>query len=113
MRPPGPYRESRKDGADRPRIAEESVHPYLMQTLSRDRISDWQRRAEQDRWLKESRHARPARQARAARELVAAALAPLGIRRMPPAQDAAARAGTAEGQPAVADRHQSAGSRAA
>ena len=89
------------------------MHPYLMQTLSRDRISDWQRRAEQARWVKESRHARPVRPARPARELVAAALAPLGIRRVPPAQDAAGRSGTAEGQPAAADRRQSAGSRAA
>jgi hypothetical protein len=84
-----------------------------MQTLSRDRISDWQRQAERARWIKESRHARPARAIRPARELVAAALAPLGIRRVPPAQDAMARTGTAEGQPAAADRHQSAGSRAA
>jgi hypothetical protein len=89
------------------------VHPYLMQTLSRDRISDWQRRAEQARWIKESRRARHARPARPARELMAAALAPLGVRRVPPAQDAAARTGTAEGQPAAADRRQSAGSRAA
>ena len=92
------------------------MHPYLMQTLSRDRISDWHRRAEKARWIKESRHARPARAARPARparELMAAALAPLGIRRIPPAQDAAGRTGTAEGQPAAADRHQSAGSRAA
>jgi hypothetical protein len=44
---------------------------------------------------------------------MAAALAPLGIRRVPPAQDAAGRTGTAEGQPAAADRRQSAGSRAA
>src|SRR5215831_11973031 len=106
MRPPGPYGESRRDGADRPRTAEESVHPYLMQTLSRDRISDWHRRAERARWIKESRHARAARPAR---ELMAAALAPLGIRRVPPAQDAAGRTGTAEGQPAAADRRQSAG----
>jgi hypothetical protein len=84
-----------------------------MQSLSRDRISDWHRRAEQERWVKESRHARPARPARPARELVAAALAPLGIRRVRPAQDAAGRTGTAEGQPAAADRRQSAGSRAA
>ena len=92
------------------------MHPYLMQTLARDRISDWQRRAEQARWVKESRHARharPAPPARPARELVAAALAPLGIRRVRPAQDAAGRTGTAEGQPAAADRRQSAGSRAA
>ena len=89
------------------------MHPYLMQTLSRERISDWRRRAEQARWVKESRHARPARPARPARELVAAALAPLGFRRIPPAQDAAGRSGTAEGQPAAADRRQSAGSRAA
>ena len=89
------------------------MHPYLMQTLSRERISDWRRRAEQARWVKESRHARPARQARAARELVAAALAPLGIRRVPPAQAAAGRAGTAEGQSAAADQRHSAGSRAA
>jgi hypothetical protein len=89
------------------------VHPYLMQTLSKDRISDWHRRAERARWIKESRHARPARAARPARELVAAALAPLGIRRIQPAQDAAGRTGTAEGQSAAADRCQSAGSRAA
>lgn len=89
------------------------MHPYLMQTLSTDRIRDWQRQAEQARWIKESRHARPARPARAARELVAAALAPLGIRRIPSAQNAAGRTGTAEGQSAAADRRQSAGSRAA
>ena len=86
------------------------MHPYLMQTLSTDRIRDWQRQAEQARWIKESRHARPAR---GARELVAAALAPLGIRRIPPAQEVAGRTGTAEGQPAAAGRHESAGSRAA
>ncbi len=86
------------------------MHPYLMQTLSTDRIRNWQRQAEQARWIKESRHARPARPAR---ELVAAALAPLGIRRIPPAENAAGRTGTAEGQSAAADRRQSAGSRAA
>ena len=86
------------------------MHPYLMQTLSTDRIRDWQRQAEQARWIKESRHARPARPAR---ELVAAALAPLGIRRIPPAQNAAGRTGAAEGQSAAADRRQSADSRAA
>jgi hypothetical protein len=84
-----------------------------MQTLSRDRISDWQRHAEQARWVKESRRARPPRPARPARELVAAALAPLGFRRVPPAHDAARRTGTAEEQPAAAGRRQSAGSRAA
>ena len=89
------------------------MHPYLMQALSRDRIRDWQRHAERARWIKESRHARPVRHARPARELVAAALAPLGIRRVAPAPDAAGRTGTAEGQPAAADRRQSAGSRAA
>ena len=89
------------------------MHPYLMQTLSTDRIRDWQRQAEQARWIKEARHARHARPARPARELVAAALAPLGIRRIPPAQNAAGRTGTTEGQPAAADRRQSAGSRAA
>ena len=87
------------------------MHPYLMQTLSRDRISDWQRQAEQERWIKESRRARPACHHRSARELVAAALAPLGIRRVPPAQPTG-RAG-AEGQPARADERRSAGSRAA
>jgi hypothetical protein len=87
------------------------VHPYLMRTLSADRIRDWQQRAEQERWIKESRRARPARHPRPARELVAAALAPLGIRRVPPAQPAG-RAG-AEGQPARADERRSAGSRAA
>jgi hypothetical protein len=85
------------------------VHPYLMQALSTDRIRDWQQQAEQARWIKESRHARPARHAR---ELVAAALAPLGIRRVPPAQPAAG--GTAaEGQPAAADGRRSAGTRVA
>jgi hypothetical protein len=82
------------------------VHPYLMQALSTDRIRDWQQQAEQARWIKESRHARPARHAR---ELVAAALAPLGIRRVPPAQPAAGRTGAAEGQPA--DERRSAGTR--
>ena len=89
------------------------MHPYLMQTLSTDRIRDWQRQAEEARWIKESRRARPARPARPARQLIAAALAPLGIRRIPPAQNAAGQTGTAEGQPAGADRRQSAGSRAA
>ena len=88
------------------------MHPYLMQTLSADRIRDWQQRAEQDRWIKESRRARPARHHRPARELVAAALAPLGIRRVPPAQPAG-RAGGAERQSATADERRSAGSRAA
>ena len=89
------------------------MHPYLMQTLSADRIRDWQLRAEQERWIKESRRARPARHHRPARELVAAALAPLGIRRVPPAQPAAGRADGAEGQPATADERSSAGSRVA
>jgi hypothetical protein len=88
------------------------VHPYLMQTLSADRIRDWQQRAEQERWIKESRRARPARHHRPARELVAAALAPLGIRRVPPAQPAG-RADSAERQSAMADERRSAGSRAA
>jgi len=89
------------------------VHPYLMRTLSADRIRDWQQRAEQERWIKESRRARPARHHRPARELVAAALAPLGIRRVPPAQPAAGRADGAEGQPATAGERSSAGSRVA
>jgi hypothetical protein len=87
-----------------------------MQALAADRIRDWQQRAEQARWIKESRHARPARHARPtrpARELVAAALAPLGIRHVPPARPAAGRTGHAEGQPAGADERRSAGSRAA
>jgi hypothetical protein len=88
------------------------VHPYLMQALSNDRIRDWQQRAEQARWIKEARYARPAPHARpAARELVAAALEPLGIRRIRPAQPAAARADAAEGEPAAADGRQSAGTR--
>ena len=92
------------------------MHPYLMQTLSTDRIRDWQRQAEQARWIKEARHARharPARPARPARELVAAALAPLGIRHVPPAQPAADRTGAGEGQPAAADGCRSAGTRVA
>jgi hypothetical protein len=89
------------------------VHPYLMQTLSTDRIRDWQQQAEQARWIKESRRARPARQPRPARELVAAALAPLGIRRVPPSQPAAGRASGGEGRPATADECRSAGSRVA
>ena len=89
------------------------MHPYLMQTLSADRIRDWQRRAEQERWIKESRRARPARHPRPARELVAAALAPLGIRRVPPPQPVAGQADGAEGQPATADERRSAGSRVA
>ena len=89
------------------------MHPYLMQTLAGDRIRDWQQRAEQERWIKESRRARPARHPRPARELVAAALAPLGIRRVPPAQPAAGRADGAEGPPATADERSSAGSRVA
>ena len=89
------------------------MHPYLMQALSADRIREWQQRAEQARWIKEARHARPARPARPVRELLAAALAPLGIRRVPPAQRAAGQAGVAEGQPAGADGRQSAGTRVA
>jgi hypothetical protein len=89
------------------------VHPYLMQTLSADRIRDWHRRAEQARWIKESRRSRPPRQARPARELVAAALGPLGIRCVPPARQAAGRTGGAETRPATADERRSAGSRAA
>ncbi len=86
------------------------MHPYLMQALSTDRIRDWQQRAEQARWIKEARRARPARAARPARELVAAALAPLGIRRVPPAQSAPGRTGLTEGPPAAADERHSAGS---
>jgi len=89
------------------------VHPYLMQTLSTDRIRDWQQQAERERWIREARRARPARHPRPARELVAAALAPLGIRRMPPAKPAAGRTGGADGQPATADERKTAGSRAA
>ena len=89
------------------------MHPYLMQALSTDRIRDWQQRAEQARWIKEARRARPARAARPARELVAAALAPLGIRHVPPAQPAADRTGAGEGQPAAADGCRSAGTRVA
>ena len=89
------------------------MHPYLMRTLSEDRIRDWRQRAELDRWIKESRRARPARHPRPARELVGAALAPLGIRRVPPAQPAAAPAEGAQGQPATADERRSAGSRVA
>jgi hypothetical protein len=81
-----------------------------MQALYADRIRDWQRRAEQARWIKESRPARPARPAR---ELVAAALAPLGIRRAASAHPTAGRTGGAEGRPAAADERRSAGSRAA
>jgi hypothetical protein len=88
------------------------VHPYLMQALSADRIRDWQQQAEQARWIKESRHARPAHHARGAREVVAAVLAPLGIRRVPRAQPPAART-AAEGQPAAADGRRSAGTRVA
>ena len=95
------------------------MDPYLMQALATDRIRDWQRRAEQARWIREARqdrparHARPARQARPARELVAAALGPLGIRRVPPAQQAAGLTGGAEGRPTSADERRSAASRAA
>ena len=89
------------------------MHPYLMQTLSTDRIRDWQQQAEQARWIKQSRRTRPARHPRPARELVAAALAPLGIRRVPPAQPAAARPDGDEARPATADERSSAGSRVA
>ncbi len=89
------------------------MHPYLMQALATDRIRDWQQQAEQARWIKESRRARPAHHARPARELVAAALAPLGIRHVPPAQPAADRTGAGEGQPAAADGCRSAGTRVA
>ena len=85
------------------------MHPYLMQALSADRIRDWQQRAEQTRWIKESRHARPARHPRPVRELVAAALAPLGIRRVQPAQSTAGRTGPADGQRAAAGERRSAG----
>jgi hypothetical protein len=82
-----------------------------MQTLSADRIRDWHKRAEQARWIKEARHGRPARHARPARELVAAALGPLGIRRVPPARPMAGHTSTAERQSAAADGRQSAGTR--
>jgi hypothetical protein len=82
-----------------------------MQTLSADRIRDWHKRAEQARWIKEARHGRPARHARPARDLVAAALGPLGIRRVPPARPMAGRTGTAERLSAAADGRQSAGTR--
>ena len=82
------------------------MHPYLMQVLATDRIKDWQQRAEQERWIKEARSARPARPAR---ELVAAALAPLGIRRVQPARPAAGQTGPAEEQPAAAGERRPAG----
>ena len=93
------------------------MDPYLMQALATDRIRDWQRRAEQARWIREARqdrparHARPARQARPARELIAAALEPLGVRRVPPARPAEHRTGATEGQSAAAGGRQSAGTR--
>ena len=87
------------------------MHPYLMQALSTDRIRDWQQQAEQARWIKESRHARPAHHARAARELVAAALAPLGIRRVPPARRRRAGPAPPKGSQAAADGRRSAGTR--
>ena len=87
------------------------MDPYLMQALSTDRIRDWRRRAEQERWIKEARQARPARRARPARELIAAALEPLGIRRVPPARPAEHRTSAAEGQSAAAGGRQSAGTR--
>jgi hypothetical protein len=80
-----------------------------MRVLATDRIKGWQQRAEQARWIREARNARPARPARSARELVAAALAPLGIRRVPPAQPTAGRTGLADGQSAAAGERQSAG----
>jgi hypothetical protein len=82
------------------------VHPYLMRILATDQIKDWQQRAEQERWIKEARNARPARPAG---ELVAAALAPLGIRRVQPAQPTAGRTGPAEEQPAAAGGRRPAG----
>ena len=87
------------------------MDPYLMQALSTDRIRDWRRRAEQERWIKEARQARPARRARPARELIAAALEPLGVRRVPPARPAEHRTGATEGQSAAAGGRQSAGTR--
>ena len=86
------------------------MHPYLMQVLATDRIKGWQQWAEQARWVKEARSARPARPAR---ELVAAALAPLGIRRFQPAQPTAGRTGPADGQPAAAGERRSVGTPAA
>jgi hypothetical protein len=85
------------------------VHPYLMQVLATERIKGWQQQAEQARWVKEARSAGLARPARPARELVAAALAPLGIRRVQPAQPTAGRTGPAEEQPAAAAERRSAG----
>ena len=86
------------------------MHPYLMRILATDRIRDWQQRAELAQRIKESR---PARHPRPARELVAAALAPLGIRRVPPAQPMAGGTGGREGQPAAAGERSSVGSRVA
>jgi len=85
------------------------VHPYLMQVLATDRIEGWQQQAERSRWIKEARSARPAKPTRPARELVAAALAPLGIRRVQPAQSTAGRTGPADGQRAAAGERRSAG----
>ena len=82
------------------------MHPHLMYVLATDRIKDWQQRAEQERWIKEARRARPARPAR---ELVAAALAPLGIRRVQSARPAAGRTVSAEEQSAAAGERRSAG----
>jgi hypothetical protein len=89
------------------------VHPYLMQVLATDRIKSWQQWAEQARWVREARSARPARAARPGREMVAAALAPLGIRRVQPAQPTAGRTGPADGQPVAAGERRSAGTPAA
>ena len=85
------------------------MHPYLMQVLATDRIKDWQQRAEHERWIKEARRARPARPSRPAGELVAAALAPLGIRRVQPARPTAGRTSPADEQPAAAGERRSAG----
>jgi hypothetical protein len=84
-----------------------------MQVLATDRIKGWQQQAEQARWVREARSAGLARPARPARELVAAALAPLGIRRVQPAPPTAGRTGPADGQPVAAGERQSAGTPAA
>ena len=59
MRPPGPYREPRRDGAETgSRLVEESLHPHMI--LATERIKDWQREAARSRLAREARRGRRA-----------------------------------------------------
>jgi hypothetical protein len=90
------------------KVAEETVHPHITQTLAAERVKGWQREAEQARLASGARRAR-----RAWLMPYAARLALLRGRHVPAARPAAGPRGIAEGRPATADERQPESTRAA